>query len=195
MILDQLFDFVVKTCAAYNIDESHGLGHSMKVYYYATEIMKMEPCEHELIVIVSAILHDMCDHKYIEEFVGMKRIHTFLEEQVKLDKEQITIILHIISTMSYSKVKEKGFPHLGKYQQAYHIVREADLLAAYDFDRCVIYQMMRKGESYTDSVKYANTLFENRVTKYASDGLLQTAYAKKFLESVVINYPGWSRPN
>ena len=74
MILGQLFNFVIETCDLYHIDESHGLGHSMKVYYYATEIMRLEPCEHERIVVISAILHDMCDHKYVKESVGIERI-------------------------------------------------------------------------------------------------------------------------
>jgi GTP-binding protein HflX len=30
--------------------------------------------------------------------------------------------------MSYSTVQKRGFPKLGEYQRAYHVVREADLL-------------------------------------------------------------------
>ena len=39
---------------------------------------------------------------------------------------------------------KNGFPDMGEYQTAYNIVREADLLCAYDFDRCMIYQMYNK---------------------------------------------------
>ena len=48
--------------------------------------------------------------------------------------EKLDIIFQIITTMSYSTVKKNGFPSLNEYQLAYHIVREADLLAAYDID-------------------------------------------------------------
>ena len=45
--------------------------------------------------------------------------------------------------MSYSKVNKNGFPELGNYQLCYNIVREADLLASYNIDRCIIYQMIK----------------------------------------------------
>ena len=41
-------------------------------------------------------------------------------------------VIDIVDTMSYNKVITSGFPYHGEYQRAYHIVREADLLAGYD---------------------------------------------------------------
>ena len=80
--------------------------------------------------------------------------------------------------MSYSKVKKNGFPDLGKYQMAYHIVREADLLAAYDIDRCIIYQMEKFNTNFTEAFSDAKNLFEVRVLKHFDDNLFVTNYAK-----------------
>ena len=64
-----------------------------------------------------------------------------------------------------------------KYQLAYNIVREADLLTSYDFDRCVMYKMYVDKYNYKEAVKDALNVFENRVFKYHSDRLFTTKYA------------------
>ena len=62
--------------------------------------------------------------------------------------------------MSYSKVKKNGFPDLGIYQNAYHVVREADLLSAYDFDRAIIYDMKANNKPFDQSYDHAQKLFD-----------------------------------
>ena len=137
-LLTEIINFIIFMCVKYSIDESHGILHSMKVLEYATKIYESElekkPSikDHESIIYTSALLHDVCDKKYLNEDEGISHIKQFLTNKVS-DKE-ILIIIKIIQTMSYSKVKIHGFPDLGEYQLAYHIVREADLLTAYDFD-------------------------------------------------------------
>jgi hypothetical protein len=81
--------------------------------------------------------------------------------------------------MSYSKVISNGYPNLGEYQLSYHIVREADLLAAYDIDRCIIYGLMVEKLSYTDSIIRSKELFNTRILKYIENNLYVTDYAKK----------------
>ena len=97
----------------------------------------------------------------------------------------IKIIKQIITTMSYNKVKKNGFPDLGKYQLAYHIVREADLLSAYDFDRCMCYQMHKTNCDIYDAFINANNLFEKRMFRHNEDGLFITDYSKK--ESIILH--------
>jgi hypothetical protein len=80
--------------------------------------------------------------------------------------------------MSYSKVKKYGYADLGEYQLAYHIVRESDLLSAYDVDRCLIYQMTHENYNYADSLLCVVDLFEKRVLKYREDNLFITEYSK-----------------
>ena len=92
------------------------------------------------------------------------------------DKKEI--IIDIINTMSYSKVKQYGYPNLGNFQIAYHIVREADLLEAYDFDRSMIYHMHKTNGNFEESYLNALELFENRVWKHFDDNLFVTDYSK-----------------
>ena len=88
--------------------------------------------------------------------------------------------------MSYSKVKIEGFPYLGQYERAYHIVREADLLSAYDIDRSIIYNMNNVNEDFSESLENALQLFEARVLRHNDDDLFITEYSKnksKLLET------------
>jgi hypothetical protein len=57
-------------------------------------------------------------------------------------------------------------------------VREADLLAAYDIDRCIIYGMAVDKMTYTMAVERATVLFADRVLKYRDDGLFVTAWSQ-----------------
>jgi hypothetical protein len=130
----------------------------------------------------------MCDKKYVDENEGIIRIEEFLQEKISV--EEIKVTKEIISTMSYSKVKKYGFPNLNEYQLAYHIVREADLLCAYDFDRCMIYNLYKEHDIDNKVNNYdtvdmcavfadAELLFENRVFKHLDDKLFVTDYGKK----------------
>ena len=177
------FRYVVETSKLYNIDESHALKHSMEVYglakkIYENEVLKFSNLEQQqAIIFMAAIGHDMCDKKYMDEKEGIKKYQHYLSEY--MSKSDLEIMGQIIGTMSYSKVKVNGFPELGEYQTAYHIVREADLLAAYDIDRCIIYTIYRDNCNYTDALKLALELFDNRVFRMRQDRLFKTVYSKK----------------
>jgi HD superfamily phosphodiesterase len=183
-LLNKLFYFVLLTCQKYNIDESHGVSHSMNVLRFANEIYESEVVsypilkKHEKIVHVSAVLHDMCDKKYMKQDEGIYEINKFLTEN-KMTYEEINIVKLIISTMSYSTVKNNGFPILGPYKNAYHIVREADLLSGYDFDRCMIYNLYRKDGDLNNAFKEACDVFDNRVMNHNKDKLFLTDFSKK----------------
>jgi HD superfamily phosphodiesterase len=215
-ILNKLLQYVLTASTKYNIDETHSLGHSLNVLFYANQIYnsekKIHPIikKHKNIIYASAILHDTCDKKYVNEKEGLDEIERLLfkntplkiadysaeifgysmigkspdstngsNHDISFNSQDINIIKQIISTMSYSKVKKNGFPDLGAYQYAYHIVREADLLAAYDFDRCILYDMHRNAESFENAYNNACSLFENRVLRHNDDKLFVTEYSKK----------------
>jgi HD superfamily phosphohydrolase YqeK len=167
----------------FNIDESHAVKHSMDVYNYANKIYQHELITRPIlekqkeIIYVSAILHDMCDKKYMSEKEGIMLIKKHMLDYMPVSN--IDVMSHIISTMSYSKVKSNGFPNLGEYQLAYHIVREADLLTAYDVDRTVIYGIYQEGLTYDKSLQRASHILETRVLKYIDDNLFVTDYSKK----------------
>jgi len=182
--LSKLFQFVAAVSAKYGIDESHSLGHSMRVFQFAEQIAAEETpyisnsaifAEHRPIIQAAAILHDTCDKKYRDEAQGLLEIREFLTPI--MPSLQIETTIRIIGNMSYSKVKKYGMPDFGIYQTAFNVVREADLMDAYDFDRSMIYHMQRNHktveEAYTDAVD----LFDKRVFRHVDDGLLLTNYA------------------
>ena len=182
-LLNRGFKYVVDTSQLYHIDESHALKHSMEVYQFAKLIYDSEIInnpyleKHKEIIYMAAIGHDMCDKKYMDENEGIVKYQTYLSEY--MPSSDLEIIGKIIGTMSYSKVKANGYPNLGEYQLAYHIVREADLLAAYDIDRCIIYTIYRDNCDYNKALEEALNLFDYRVFRMRQDRLFKTAYSKK----------------
>jgi len=184
-LLSKMFDFVMRTVAKYNIDESHGLSHSMNILIFSNQLftqeVKINPTiqSHEKLIYISAVLHDMCDNKYMNKEDGMAEIIHFISELDTVTSDDIDVIRKIISTMSYSTIFENGFPDMGIYQTAYNIVREADLLCAYDFDRCMIYNLYKtQTGDMSLALKDASNLLANRMLKHRQDGLfrLKSAY-------------------
>lgn len=78
------FNFIIKLSTKYNIDESHCLKHSIDVLHFANNIYENEKDKHHYlinqknIIYTSALLHDMCDKKYVDENEGMSEIYNFL---------------------------------------------------------------------------------------------------------------------
>jgi hypothetical protein len=181
-LVNTAFQFVILNSKHYQIDESHALKHSLDVFHYVNKIYDSEVERHPFlqdqlpIMYSSAILHDMCDKKYMNETEGIQRICEYMTPF--MPTEDISIMSKIVTTMSYSKVKKNGYPNLGDYQLAYHIVREADLLSAYDFERSLVYQMMHEKYDYDCSLETTRQLFETRILTYRSDDLFITDYSK-----------------
>lgn len=195
MIIPKLFNIALTFSNKFHIDESHALGHCMNVLHYAHEIKineyKNYPClkDQDSVIYASAILHDICDKKYVDEECAWQSIENEIKKYNILNNEEVDIIHKIIGTMSYSKVKQYGFPDLGKYTMAYHIVREADLLAAYDFDRSLIYNMNNVEHDFYKSYKNAHIIMDTRVLKHIDHNLFVTEHSKvlaKTLEAKII---------
>jgi HD superfamily phosphodiesterase len=182
MLITKLFKFVVSMSAKYGIDESHGLSHSMQILHYANEIYKQEVLikpylvHQQRIIYTSAILHDMCDKKYMNEHEGIAQIEYFLKD--KLMPVEVATASKIMTTMSYSTIKKYGTPDLGIFQTSFNIVREADLLSAYDFERSMIYHMRTKNANLEEAYEDAECIFNQRILRYYSDGLFLTQYGK-----------------
>lgn len=182
--INEITCFINNICRIYNIDESHGIKHALDVYGFARNLVYSEAksspylLDQESVIYTAALLHDTCDKKYMKESEGVENINKFLTDTGVYKKEETDIILKIIQTMSYSKVKEFGFPELGQYQQAYHIVRESDLLAAYDIDRCILFTMNNYKVDYEKAFYMAKELYHRRMEKHVEDGLIKTTYGK-----------------
>ena len=181
-LVNTAFQFVVWNSRKYQIDESHALKHSLDVFHYVNKIYDTELDRHPYlqdqlpVMYSSAILHDMCDKKYMNEIHGIQRICDHMKPY--MSPEDISVMSDIVTTMSYSKVKKNGYPDLGNYQMAYHIVREADLLSAYDFERSLVYQIMHEKYDYCRSLEATRELFETRILTYRTDQLFITEYSK-----------------
>lgn len=197
MLLSKLLRYVLLTCSKYHIDESHGLIHSMNTLMYTHEIYNSEVLRYpymkgqDNVAYVSAIVHDMCDKKYMNETHGMEEIQTYLQDD--LTPDEMKMVKKIVSTMSYSKVKCDGFPDMGIWEKTYHCVREADLLGAYDFDRSLIYHMVHRNCNVPEAYKNACDLFETRVFRHRQDGLLLSEYAR--CKSVLLERDAVKRMN
>jgi len=187
--LSDLFTFVLYMSKKHNIDTSHSEIHSMEVLHYANSIYEFELEKHPYlteqknVIYCSAVLHDMCDKKYMDTNQGINEINSYFKD--KINPRDLYFTEEIMKTMSYSHVKKHGFPELGEYQKAYHIVREADLLSSYDFDRSIIYHMNR-GNNFLDSYGNALNLFNDRVFKYNSDNLFLSDYSIKVSRELTI---------
>jgi hypothetical protein len=196
-LLTTLLRFVQYTSLKNNIDESHGLGHAMDVLHYTHKIyleqriICPELLEQESIFYSAAILHDMYDHKY--ENKNIPPLSTVLQYHLK--PYEINVVSKIINTMSLSKVKKEGFPELGAYQWAYHIVREADLLTSYDMDRAMIYDMYHSDGNVLSNYEHIIDIFETRINTYYKNNLFLTEYAKvnghELYEKSIVQLANW----
>jgi HD superfamily phosphodiesterase len=172
----------METTQRFKIDESHALKHSLEVFHYANEIYNHQVVMYPYlekqkdIIFTSAILHDMCDKKYMDQENGIAMIKHHMKEV--MIEEDLVVVGKILSTMSYSTVKKNGYPELGDYQLAYHIVREADLLAAYDLDRCLIYSLICEKLDYLRALQRVVEITNERILTYRKDKLFLTNYSK-----------------
>ena len=179
-----IYNFILNRCITLSIDESHAVKHSMDVLKYTQKIYNEELLlfpeleKQKKIIYTSAMLHDMCDSKYMDVNKGLNDIKEFIET-INYDKKEIDIILKIIGTMPYSKVKKNGFPDLKEYQKSYHIVREADLLCGYDVERCIVFGMIGRNMDYEESVIATKELYDIRMGKQIEDDLFTTQFGLK----------------
>jgi hypothetical protein len=188
MDMDKIIEFITNTCIKYNIDDSHGLEHSIATLDWSLKISKdIEYSKGESYIIqLSCLLHDMCDKKYMDEKEGIKNITNFLKYELNAGEDIIDPVVFIINTMSYSKVIKHGYPDFKNdksLELCYHIVRNSDLLESYDPERCIGYQI-RCGGSRRDGIVKMLELFDNRILKLITDGYINLAPAIEYAQEL-----------
>jgi hypothetical protein len=162
------YAFCQRMCQQQGIDQSHDQTHMDRVARIALRLNQL--CGRQIeqreqtVMILSAFTHDLCDHKYTEVSTSLSNIKRWLES-LPIDREMFTGIIKIITTMSYSIVSHLGYPSdLGCWETAYHHVRIADLIDAYDVNRCFQYKTHLNPElSETERWKLVVDIFEKRV--------------------------------
>ena len=178
---NNIINFVLLQCNKMNIDESHSLNHALDVLNVSNQIYNEEVVNNphiisqQHIIYTSALIHDTCDSKYCDELKAKQDITSFLHEN-SYTEEDTNTIMDIITCMSYHKIKKSGFPDLKEYQCAFNIVREADLLTGYDFNRALLYGIHMKDNSFTDSFVETKQLYEMRMKLLTDEGHFVTKY-------------------
>lgn len=187
-LFSSAFDFCASVCRTQGIDSSHNHQHMARVARMTERLNDL--CgrtvgqDEKDVMILAAFTHDLCDHKYTDVGAGLEVVDRWLIQQ-PISDEQRRAVCRIISTMSYSKVKVDGYPSdLGKWTLAYHHTRIADLIDAYDIERCYTYQSHKHPEM-TEKEKWRAVidLFERRVLTQKDEYILPVApYAASIVE-------------
>lgn len=187
-IFENAFAFCASTCRAQGIDSSHDEHHMARVARMTERLNIASGREigqdEKDVMILAAFTHDLCDHKYTDVDAGLAQIKAWLKSQ-PISDDQRAAVYRIISTMSYSKVKVYGYPSdLGKWELAYHHTRIADLIDAYDIERCYQYQSHKRPDmSETAKWQVVIDLFERRVLTQKDEFILPVApYAADIVE-------------
>ena len=186
MDMDKIVNFINETCKLYDIDNSHGLEHSIQTLEWSLLITKdiKYSYKNSIIIKLSCLLHDMCDKKYMDEQEGINRIVKFLKDELNITDDIIEAIVFIISNMSYSKVIKYGYPdisHDKDLEFCYHIVRNSDLLGSYDPERCIGYQIRCGGSRHEGIIKMLE-LFDNRILRLVENGYINSEPAIGYAE-------------
>lgn len=187
-LFSNAYAFCASVCRAQKIDASHDETHMVRVAKLTERLNEL--CgkhvseEEKDVMILAAFTHDLCDHKYTDVTAGLEVIDRWLERQ-PISEEQRHAVCRIISTMSYSKVKVHGYPtDLGRWELAYHHTRIADLIDAYDIERCYQYQSHKHPEmEEMEKWRAVIDVFERRVLTQKDDFILPVApYAVSLVE-------------
>lgn len=188
--INNIVNFILLQTKQQQIDESHALHHALSVLDYSKQIYNAEVVNYPIltkqqhIIYTSALLHDMCDSKYNENiYKSINTIQDFLFDNKYLE-EDVNIISNIIDGLSYHKVVNYGFPNLKDYQTCYHIVREADLLCGYEFNRAILYGIYKKDKNYLESFEESKELYKTRMSTLIDNNMFTTSYGKLLAENM-----------
>lgn len=200
-VQSKLIDYAVKIIEKYNIDDSHGIAHAMRVINYVRELFNVvsprvrdwssEDTEH--ITITAAFVHDVIDNKYmgVNEKEELKNLMVCIKSLGYTD-EQVEAIYFVITNMSWSKrrVRElNGESHIpdSDYTAITALVAECDQLDAYDPKRCWDFTCQTtefggKGRYHPDVLKQVNTIMGLRVLRYRQDYMYNEASRQLAIE-------------
>jgi hypothetical protein len=191
------FRFVEKQAAVHSIDWSHGLAHSQQVFAFTVALLEQYQgqvdSEQERIARAAAIVHDMCDRKYNLEQSGLTDIGNLFDSQ-GCTADFRDRVMAIITQMPYSRVKQRGYPSLGRDMLPYHIVRNADLLCAYDIRRCIVYNRdcLKTAAGSPAEREAVRSIMQDRVLRYLADGWINlppaAAIAEPLHEKAVMDF-------
>lgn len=190
--MDTLYAFIDEFCKEHNIDPSHDVTHSRDCVRFLELLMDHTFTDAEKVMArYAAALHDCVDKKYVDVEMASLHVRQFLLSIGWSDADTDTL-LRIVTTMSYSKLRAEAvyripvFPDHGVWDRVYHVVRQADLLCSYRVHRCYQYQL-RIHPDWVEVAHWARieTMFQERMFKYVSDGWFESAAAMALIPSLI----------
>lgn len=187
-LLDTLVTFAKESTKAF--DESHNHIHALEVTRNALKIDKINQAEQQSSyqsntsyisqILVLAMLHDICDHKYKELSITQDQLIKFMES-LSFQYPSINSFraIKIIDSISYSKQVKKTTNEselTNDELQLLHILRDADRIEAIGtrgIERC--YQYNKQASPGLDEVAV-----KADVIQHCHDKLLRL-YPEKFI--------------
>ena len=137
--------------------ESHGLAHAIRVRALALAIYAELSSEDAHIVEIAALLHDVCDHKYVDPATAagracIERRDRFLAET--LSEADAAAVLQIVGAVSYSReakaLKKGEAPAWAALPETIQVLRHCvsdadkiDAIGVRGLERCAAYARER----------------------------------------------------
>jgi uncharacterized protein len=179
----KLIDFVKINTSSY--DESHDFNHALSVFENCKKIIELEGLDVDWNMIAyTALLHDVCDHKYTST-ITKEDLFRFIEEN--LGTEKAKHVLNIIDNISYSKeAKGKLITLQEPYQTYRDIISDADKIEALGevgLRRCIQFSEAHNG----NVIEHCH----EKLLKLLPNGFIRTESGKKLAISgheFILNY-------
>lgn len=156
MVNVDLLNFVIQNTQSF--DESHDVHHAMAVYSNAQHIAKQDfPWCNAEIIEYSAMLHDVCDHKYPQSITKKER-NDFIKRQLPFDKA--LVVIDVINNISFSqevKGLRKTLPKpFNIYQDIISDADKLEALGAVGLQRCIVFTEERGGSVPEDVIAHCH---------------------------------------
>lgn len=140
-------------------DDTHDFNHVVKVCENAFKILNDIHLSYDQdIIIYSAILHDVCDHKYPNS-ISVEVRDNFIIESLGIEKARKVKL--IIDNVSYSKESKGLCDKIEDEDTAFYldVIRDADRLEALGSEglrRCIEFTRLRGGKVPEDVVAHCH---------------------------------------
>ena len=218
-LLERSDQYVMEHAARFNVDESHNHIHSRHVLHYTKEILVRQnntSTYNVLLASLGAVFHDVPDPKYVPSSIPVLRHAVETVLPWNLHSTLGADLQHMLPSLSFSKTvhregyrlrytlpeEMRSFPHL----DAYHAVRQADLLSSYNTKRTLLYRMHKSNDtkSREDVLEEARELYRRRMALLRPSGLflndeidetlarpLETEATRRWMTAPPVEFPTW----
>ena len=169
-----------------HFDSSHNWEHAVKVYI--NSLIITEPEYNDDLLMVSSLLHDVCDHKY-SQCIPETQLHSKI--RTLLDDVQSKIAIDIIDNISYSKqIKGLRIRPSSPYDHYLDIISDADKLEALGnigLERAIQYTISIGGKVPEDVIQHC----KDKYIRLLPEGFIVTQRGRELaqpLHQVIADY-------